>query len=853
MSNFGHLLRQHRLRSRDPETQAPLTQAKLAELLNEAAVGTTYSGATVSNWERGKNQIRRDDRPVLVALVRVLHRCGGLVSRAEAAALLAAGNYRALHGPELVTVNPAWAAHTSDQADGEAQLAVASQLAALPEPSYLALFGVAEAQTELWHRLRDPAGPYLLLLTGLGGSGKTALADSLARRAIEAADFAQVVWITLTDLASESEPESLWAQLARPLLPELAERLSGVQLKGRLRNRLKTARCLLILDDVPADWVGEAIFAELLSLLRPSKMLFTTRRYPAASSPVYVHRMRSLARTDALQLLRHQAAAGGIRELLHAGDADLDAIYQTVGGHPLALSLAARLCRLFPFQTLLAGWRGQPTGHFADTYEQIYEPLWRALTSEQKQLLLALSLGGQAGTSTDQLAKLIEVTPIRLWPNLISLIELCLVETRGGLHRRRYGIHSLTRQYVQTKWRDEAGQLLPEMERLIQHNLTYWARWLQAGSTAQLAGYDNERESILRAVRYSLELAVTEHLRQIWLTIAAEIYAIVERGAPIEGAVGLLDALVRQYPEVAEKRLRLLTYLGRFHLFTGQYDHACERFRQCVDLAGQLANLHFLAQAQVDLATSYMELRRFDKAKQFVKLARKSFDAADSGPADDAIIANLLGNIGKGQGDFQTAQRHFERAVAIWRQLRDTKNLIRSSNNLAQTLEKLGHSDEAVSIYQEALKLLAHQNNLRDESLILLSLGTLQYNQHQYDAAAATFSRINSQYLEHAGLQEYFALVLNNRGNIAYVQGQIEKARTYLLLAATIWRQLSEEVRLANSLSRLGDVYQQLEQLADAEAAYREAIELAGRYPEDVRAREIRRETESDLLALQAR
>ena len=130
------------------------------------------------------------------------------------------------------------------------------------------------------------------------------------------------------------------------------------------------------------------MLTELLALLRPSKMLLTTRRYPDVGSLVYVHRMGLLSETDALQLLRHQAAAGGIAELLHAGAEDLRQIYATVGGHPLALSLAARLCRLFPFQTLLAGWQGQPTGLFADTYQQIYEPLWGALTAAQQLMLL---------------------------------------------------------------------------------------------------------------------------------------------------------------------------------------------------------------------------------------------------------------------------------------------------------------------------------------------------------------------------------------------------------------------------------------------------------------------------------
>ncbi|MCB0030083.1 MAG: tetratricopeptide repeat protein, partial [Anaerolineales bacterium] len=144
-----------------------------------------------------------------------------------------------------------------------------------------------------------------------------------------------------------------------------------------------------------------------------------------------------------------------------------------------------------------------------------------------------------------------------------------------------------------------------------------------------------------------------------------------------------------------------------------------------------------------------------------------------------------------------------------------------------------------------------HYHDPRDQTLILLSLGTLHYNQSRYDEAADAFARIDSKYLQQAGLQEYQALVLNNRGNIAFVQGQFEVARARLEEAAGIWRQMDESVRLANSLSRLGDVFQALADNLAAAQAYEEAIRLAGRYPEDARARQILAETESDLARLQ--
>ncbi|MCB0012924.1 MAG: tetratricopeptide repeat protein, partial [Anaerolineales bacterium] len=632
---------------------------------------------------------------------------------------------------------------------------------------------------------------------------------------------------------------------------ELAERLTDTQLKTRLRHRLKTDRFLVILDDLPADWASEPILTELLTLLRPSKMLLTTRRYPDVGSLIHVHRMGLLGETDALQLLRHQAAAGGILELLHADDMDLRQIFQTVGGHPLALSLAARLCRLFPFRDLLSGWQGQPTGHFAETYRGIYEPLWRVLNHEQKQLLLALSFSGHHGAGPEYLARLLDIAAARLWPHLSTLIELCLVETRGSLHQRRYGVHSLTRQYLQTMWQDEAGQLTPSVRVLLERNLAWWASWAGPGRAISPARYDLERENLLAALRYSLLLPATASHRQAWLALARVLYEALDRGAQTTGAVGTLKELLPHFEGDPASHIQLLSYLGRIQQLLGQHEEAHTTFMAAAPLASMLSDPYFFARIQHDLATTYFHLRQFQRAQQYANAAASAYNQLSEVENSMAGIENLLGSIAKDRGEMIEAQKHYEKAIALWRNLRSTHNLVRSLNNLAQTVEQLGQVQAAAALYDEALSLLAHYHDPRDQTLILLSLGTLHYNQGHYDDAADAFARIDSKYLQQAGLQEYQALVLNNRGNIAFVQGQFEVARARLEEAAGIWRQLDEAVRLANSLSRLGDVFQALADNLAAAQAYEEAIRLAGRYPEDARARQILAETESDLARLQ--
>ena len=108
MTDFGTLLRIIRNRCVDPDIPGrSLTQERFGELLGgELGIQGGFSGAAVSDWERGKSRIRADDRLVLISLLVVLRRQGGIRSVSEANELLEVGNYRALNPAELEKVFP---------------------------------------------------------------------------------------------------------------------------------------------------------------------------------------------------------------------------------------------------------------------------------------------------------------------------------------------------------------------------------------------------------------------------------------------------------------------------------------------------------------------------------------------------------------------------------------------------------------------------------------------------------------------------------------------------------------------------------------------------------------------------
>ena len=108
MNEFGKSLRKYRNRCNDPDDlDRRLSQERFGELLGrELGVQRGFSGAAVSDWERGKSRIRADDRLVLTCILIVLHKHGGIRNVQEANELLETGNYRSLNLDEIAQVFP---------------------------------------------------------------------------------------------------------------------------------------------------------------------------------------------------------------------------------------------------------------------------------------------------------------------------------------------------------------------------------------------------------------------------------------------------------------------------------------------------------------------------------------------------------------------------------------------------------------------------------------------------------------------------------------------------------------------------------------------------------------------------
>lgn len=345
------------------------------------------------------------------------------------------------------------------------EAAVANQTARLLqrlEPStYTELVGADHQIDRLAELIVTPTAPWLIAIEGIGGIGKTALADALLRRLIVTGRVDEVAWVSarqqrlnlgggLTAVAAPVlTPDQLIAALADQLLPELPADTAPARALSMLRARLQALPHLIVVDNLETVLDVENLLPALHSLANPTKFLLTSRQSFYGEPNLYHLRMPELDEPVALRLIRQEARLSNLSELAASSDAELIPIVETVGGNPLALRLVVGQAHLYTLPSILYELRmaqGQPSENL---YEYIYRKAWSHLDPLSRQALLIMPLGNPAGEEIEFLAEVGDLAVDELRTALSRLVMLNLVDARGGLYERRYSIHSLTRTFLQ--------------------------------------------------------------------------------------------------------------------------------------------------------------------------------------------------------------------------------------------------------------------------------------------------------------------------------------------------------------------------------------------------------------------
>ncbi|TVU23238.1 hypothetical protein EJB05_25591, partial [Eragrostis curvula] len=189
-------------------------------------------------------------------------------------------------------------------------------------------------------------------IVGMGGMGKTTLAQKIFKDTTIDEHFQTKIWLTITQQFNELE-------LLRSAIKHAGGDLGVEQdntLLTRTLNTLSTSKFLLVLDDMWSARAWESILGVPVtnaSYKQPGSRVLVTTRFqdlaPQMHQPFYLHRVNPLDEDDAWSLLKNQLSQppNQVDRVDHLKDTGIK-IIKKCGGLPLAIKIMGGLLRTKP-------------------------------------------------------------------------------------------------------------------------------------------------------------------------------------------------------------------------------------------------------------------------------------------------------------------------------------------------------------------------------------------------------------------------------------------------------------------------------------------------------------------------
>jgi tetratricopeptide (TPR) repeat protein len=156
--------------------------------------------------------------------------------------------------------------------------------------------------------------------------------------------------------------------------------------------------------------------------------------------------------------------------------------------------------------------------------------------------------------------------------------------------------------------------------------------------------------------------------------------------------------------------------------------------------------------------------------------------------------------------------------------------LSRSVSAIARHYEMVGRGKDAVGLVESTLKFSAPDLDPRDRALLMADLGGMIWKQGHYVRALALLEEAKG--LAQEGLA--LATILYHLGELAYVQvfimqsgGDLQEALAYHEGCLALRQEIGDQPGVTLSLSRVGVLYERMDEDEKALAYHEKAIELA--------------------------
>ena len=622
--------------------------------------------------------------------------------------------------------------------------------------AYRPIIGRESEITEILRLLRRE-DIRLVTLTGIGGTGKTRLAQTIARNSLP--DFTGGVFFV--ELAAVTRPDLVIATIAQPLG---VKDEGGKPISDQLKERIGDEQMLLVLDNFEQVVDAAPQVAELLSACNGLKILVTSRLLlrvqaenefivPPLPAPAEVAEstFEDIENNASVRLFVERARAAKPHFQLTGDNAgDVAAICSRLEGLPLAIELAAARIRILSPGEILAklanrltlltgGPRDLPERQ--QTMSAAVEWSYDLLTDHEKELFrrLAVFVGGfrlgaaqfiatGRGPDEDSLSN-------QALNSVTSLVDHSLLLQRdlpGG--ESRFRMLEVVRDFAlrQLIAAGEEGAIRKEHAAHFVLLAEEAEPYIQAAQSAEwLDRLEEEHDNIRAAIIWALENDMSMAFR-----MAAAVRNFWILHSHLSEGYGWLKATLEADEEPPlSLRFKLMNGLGLAARFRGDYETAHRAYERGYAAGIEAGDKKGTAIAGRGLGLVAMQQGDFAASRIFFESG-----LAISRELDDkfgiAITLSFLGDVSRTENDYAAAQPLYRESVELFREIDNKSALCDALNNLGAAYAAVGDAEKAERAFREALETARKLGNKITISLSIDGFAALAASRNDNDHAA---------------------------------------------------------------------------------------------------------------------
>jgi hypothetical protein len=355
------------------------------------------------------------------------------------------------------TINTSLVDNNSD----EISITLLGSQGQLPEKTYDTLIGREHYSNALLQHLHNTS-IHLIVLSGMGGIGKTALAREVVGRCLDDRSFLRIIWVSAVTQYFVGEKiqqlhssritfEDILTKIAHDCRRYDIVCLPFHKKRAAVSCLLEVYNLLLVIDNLETVEDSDRVVDDLSSIIGRSKLLMTTRHAPSNEIARRIH-LPGLEGEGVRRFLLTEAERRDLSLSSAIADpAILDRIGHVTGGAPLAMKLVIGQLKELPLDVVLQMLsRASSREDDYELYRFLFIQSWELLSSDEREVLVNMSVfPPNIGDTADAISEISTVSKTSLWRAMRKLVQLSLVE-KTGVGREVYFLHPLTSYFVQS-------------------------------------------------------------------------------------------------------------------------------------------------------------------------------------------------------------------------------------------------------------------------------------------------------------------------------------------------------------------------------------------------------------------